>query len=264
MGFLDSIKKDQLGNKAYRQHVTALQLRKQGKIEEAQKRLDEAFKLYGEAYAQGFRKPSAMLAYGILTMQRGDFPRARELMLECSKDKTMSKEDRATLRINYAVLQWRMGNVDKAIETIRTASGNTASGTIYTTLGMFLVDKARATGDFEEAKAYLQEAMEYDDEDAATLDNMGMLSLAMAEKAQSDGDAELAAENRTKAYEYFKKAHDEKADQITSAYYLAMLELEKGNKEAARDVLDDVIHLPMTALCPVSREDIEALSKKIG
>lgn len=264
MGFLDSFKKDQSGSKAYRLHVSALQLRKQGKYDEAEKRLDEALKLYGEAYAQGFRKPSALLAYGILTMQRGDFERARELMLESSKDKTMSKEDRFTLRINYSVCQWKMGNLDKAIETIRNAAGNTANGTIYTTLGMFLVDKARETGEFDEAMAYIQEAMEYDDEDAATLDNLAMLYLSMSDKAAAEGNGEQAAENREKAYEYFKKAHAEKAEQITSAYYLAMLEHERGNADRARKVLASIMNIPRSALCPVTQKDLDELQKKIG
>lgn len=264
MGFLDKFKKEQAGSKAYRLHVAALQLRKQGKYAEAQTRLDEAFKLYGEAYEQGFRKPSALLAYGILTMQRGDAERARELMLECSKDKSMSQEDRLTLRINYSVCQWKLGNLDKAIETIRNASGNKPNGTIYTTLGMFLVDKARETGEFDEAMAYIQEAMEYDDEDAATLDNLAMLYLAMSDKAQAEGDAEAAAGNREKAYEYFRKAHKEKAEQITSAYYLAMLEYEKGNNEKAAKLLDDIMKVPSTALCPVTREDLRQLRAKVG
>ena len=131
MGFLDSFKKDALGMKAYRTHVSATQLRQQGKAMEAEAKFNEAIKLYDEAYAMGFRKPSAMLGYAILTMQRGNFERARELMLECSKDKTMSQPDRYTLRVNFSVCQWKMGQLDKAIETIRRAAAEKMSSTIY-------------------------------------------------------------------------------------------------------------------------------------
>lgn len=231
---------------------------------EAEAKLKDALKMYDEAYALGFRRPSAMLGYAILTMQMGNAERARELMLECSKDKTMSPQDRYTLRVNFSVCQWKLGQLDKAIETIRRAGSENMSSTVYTTLGMFLVDKAKLTGDFEEAMSFNLEAMDYDDEDAATLDNMGQLYLAMSEKAKADGDSEKAASDRETAYDYFKKAYKEKPEQITSAYYLAMMENEKGNSEYARKLVEKTLKTPMTALCPVTKDDLLALQKKIG
>ena len=264
MGFLDSFKKDALGMKAYRTHVNATQLRRQGKAVEAEAKLKEALKMYDEAYAMGFRKPSQMLGYAILTMQMGNIERARELMLECSKDKTMSQPDRYTLRVNFSVCQWKMGQLDKAIETIRRAASEKMSSTIYTTLGMYLVDKAKQTGDFEEALAFNLEAMDYDDEDADTLDNMGQLYLAMSDKAMADGDADKAASDRETSYSYFKKANKEKPDQVTSSYYLAMLENERGNVDIARKLVEKTLKTPRTALCPVTKEHLLALQEKIG
>ena len=94
MGFLDSMKANREGMKAYRMHVSALQLRQNGKHAEATAKLNEAYQLYQQAYREGFRKPSAELAYAILTMQMGEFERARELMLEVSHNPETSKADR--------------------------------------------------------------------------------------------------------------------------------------------------------------------------
>lgn len=259
MGFFDSMKAKQLGMKAYRLHVSAQQLRSSGKYQEAQAKLDEAFVLYGQSYEGGYRRSSVVLAYAILTMQRGDFARARELMLEANKDKTMSKDDRFTLRVNYSICQWKLGQLDKAIETIQTAANVKKNSLIYTTLGMYYVDKARATGAFEEALAFNQEAMDYDDEDASTLDNMAQLYMLMAEKAEG----EQRAEYRKKAFEYIKKAYELKPEQMTSVYYYAKMSHENGDDATARKVLEKSEQIPVTALCPISKEDLLALEREV-
>ena len=73
MGFMDGFKANQLGTKAYRTHVNALQMKQQGKYRECMEKLEEAYRLYGEAYKMGFRKSSALTSYGILSMQMGEF-----------------------------------------------------------------------------------------------------------------------------------------------------------------------------------------------
>lgn len=265
MGFLDSIKADQLGKKAYRTHVTAMQMRRQGKYQEAERKLDDALKMYDDAYAQGFRRATAVLGYCILRMQRvGDFERVREMMLELSKDKSLSQDDRYTLRVNYSVCQWKLGKLDKAIETIRSAAQTKMNGQIYTTLGMYLVDKARETGVFDEALQFNQEAMEYDDEDPATLDNMGQLYIMMSDRARADGDAEKAAQLRGEALAYLKKAHELKPDQITTDYWLAKLMHEDGEDAAAREMIDMALELSFSKICPVTREEMEKLRGEIG
>ncbi len=115
MGFLDSLKGNTTGAKAYRTHISAMQLRKAGKYAESEAKLDEAIRLYGEAYAAGYRKTAALQGYALLLMRRGEFERAREIMLECSKDKSMSADDRFSLRIDFSICQWKMGKLDKAI-----------------------------------------------------------------------------------------------------------------------------------------------------
>lgn len=264
MGFMDSFKINQLGKKAYRIHVMGMQLRKQGKYAEAEIKLAEALKQYEAAYQAGYRQSVALQGYALLLMRSGDFSRAREIMLEVSKDKSMKPEDRFTLRVDYSICQWKMGNLDKAIETIQTAAQGKRNGVVYTTLGMYLVDKARQTGDFEEAIRLNEEAYEYDDEDAGVLDNMGQMYLAMSEWSAKREDAVLAAEQRAKALEYLKKAYEVKPGQISSSYFLARMLHEDGDDAQARKVLASVIDLPFSAMLQISREQALALQKEIG
>ena len=76
------------------------------------------------------------------------------------------------------------------------------NGSIYGTLGMYWVDKARQTGEFGPALEFNRQAMDYDDEDAATLDNMAQLHEAMAE----------AEKDKEKADKYMQKFMDEDAE----------------------------------------------------
>ena len=263
MGFLDSMKANQIGTKAYRLHAAAMQLRRSHKYEESEAKLDEAIRLYGEAYKLGFRKTNAMQGYAILLMRRGEFERAREIMLECSKDKNMSQDDRFTLRIDFAICQWKLGKLDKAIETLNSAAQAKKNGTLYTTLGMLLVEKARQTGDYEAALQLNQEAYEYDDEDAGVLDNMGQLALLMSDRARSEGDDDQAAEQRAKALEYFKKAYEIKPEQISSTYYLAKMYHENGMDDKARGLIDEILKISVSAIMQVNKEDVLALQREL-
>lgn len=264
MGFFDSMKANQTGTKAYRLHAQAMQLRKTGKYDESEAKLDEALKLYEEAYNMGYRRSNALQGYSLLLMRRGNFERARELMLEVNKDKTLSPDDRFTLRMDFAICQWKMGRLDKAIETVRNAAQNKMNGTVYSSLGMYLVEQAKQTGDFEEALSFNNGAMEYDDEDPAVLDNMGQLYLAMSEHSAKDGDARLAGEQRQKAKEYLEKACELKPEQISSNYYLAKVMHMEGNDARARELIAQAKRIPFSCILQIGKAEVEALEKEIG
>ena len=127
---------------------------------------------------------------------------------------------------------------------------------------MFLIEKAKETGEFDEALEFNRKAMEYDDEDASTLDNMGQLYLLMAEHERQTG-GEKAAEYRAAGADYIRRAYEAKPDQMTSAYYRARLLHEDGDDAAARKILDDTKDVTVTALCPVSRAQLDALRREL-
>ena len=128
-------------------------------------------------------------------------------------------------------------------------------------LGMYRVDKAKQTGDFAQALEFNQEALDYDDEDAATLDNMGQLYQAMAE---AEADGEKAAGYREKAIGFYEKAHEIKPRQITTIYCLARMLHEDGDDERARELLSCRDTLYISAICPITRQMLDALAKEIG
>ena len=130
-------------------------------------------------------------------------------------------------------------------QAVQKALQDARKGTTIGSLGYVLIEKARQTGDFEEAIAFNTEALEYDDEDPVFLDNMGQLCYAM-------GD-------RDKALEYFKKAHEFKPKQVDTLYYLAKIAWEDGDGEKALQYLDSALEGNYSALCTTTREMAQEL-----
>ena len=260
MGFFDAAKAAYNGNRAYHLHVDANKLAGEGKVVQAKEKYQAALKLYDEAVRQGNKAPNILQAYSLLLMREGDFEKARELMEGMSRQKGLSDGDWFQLRIQYSIYLWHAGQLDRAIETIGRAAAHSMNGSIYGTLGMYWVDKARQTSDFGPALEFNRQAMDYDDEDAATLDNMAQLHEAMAAAEQ---DGEKAAAYRAQALKYYRKAHAQKPRQITTIYYLARMLHQNGDDAGARKLLDARDTLYISAICPVTREMIDALAAEV-
>ena len=260
MGFFDAAKAAYNGNRAYHLHVDANKLAGEGKVAQAKEKYQAALKLYDEAVRQGNKAPNIMQAYTLLLMREGEFEKARALMEDMSRQKGLSDGDWFQLRIQYSIYLWHDGQLDRAIETIGRAAAHSMNGSVYGTLGMYWVDKARQTGEFGPALEFNRQAMDYDDEDAATLDNMAQLHEAMSAAEQ---DGEKAAAYRAQALEYYQKAHAQKPRQITTIYYLARMLHQDGDDAGARKLLDMRDTLYISAICPVTREMIDALAAEV-
>ena len=237
MGFFDKYKADNAGRKAYGLHVMGNRLYDQDKTAEAKAKHEQALKLYEEAIKGGCTKPAYVMAYG----------------LKADSTPGITKAEKHQLRINFAICQWKLGQIDSAISNLKIAMSETPTGMLYGSLGYVLIEKARQTGDFAEALEFNTKALDYDDEDAVVLDNMGQLYLAMGDK--------------DKALEYFKKAHEIKPRQVDTLYYLARLAAEKGENKQAIDYLSSALDGNYSALCTTTRQqalDFKAELEKEG
>ena len=251
MGLFDKFKAENTGRKAYGLHVQGNRLFEEGKAAEARPKHDEALRLYEEAIKGGCQKPAYLMAYGVLLLRYGRFEESKDILLKAEHAPGITKEEKKQLRINFAICQWKLGNLDSAISQMKIATNEGPTGVIYGSLGYVLIEKARQTGDFTEAIEFNDKAMEYDDEDAVVLDNMGQLNLAMG--------------NKDKALQYFTKAHELKPRQVDTLYYLAVLAAEKGDKQKAVGYLTDALDGNYSALCTTSRQqalDLKAQLEK--
>ena len=118
---------------------------------------------------------------------------------------------------------------------------------IYQTLGYLYV----AAGDREKAVAYNLEALEYDDEDPITLDNMGQAYY-------------LLTEDKETAKQYFLKALKQKPGQIDTLYFLAQYDIADGNREAAAQKLKTALEGRFSPLNYATKDMIEEQLKSLN
>ena len=269
MGLLTPIK----ANKAYR-------LQQKGQREEARK-------LYEEAYAEGLNDPRYNQAYALLMTRMGEYQKAKEFLVKHQKTPGMSQDQRVTMLVNYAACCFRLGNIDKGIDTLEQQFRKTETGLLYQTLGYLYIEKYDAANKpaFDEAPVTEEAPEEAAEETTAE----GEENEAAEEKTLSpqeawDAGVKKAEDFILKSLEYddedpisldnmgqfiyrvkgdkegakawFDKAIALKDKQIDTLYFLSRYDLEAGDREAAIEKLEKAAKGNFSPLNYCSRETI--------
>lgn len=209
--------------------------------------IEGALKLYKEAMAEGMNDPRYMLSYSVLLLREGSYQEARELLVKAQHSPALTDDQKATLYVNYAVAVFKLGDLPKAIAVLEGRHAKQPCGLIYETLGYLYVE----AGDKEKAIAYNEEALDYDDEDAITLDNLGQAYYRLLN-------------DKVKAKECFEKALAVKPTQIDTLYFLAQYDMDEGNTEAARQKLETAMEGRFSPLNYTTKEKVQALLDQLA
>ena len=269
MGLLTPIK----ANKAYR-------LQQKGQREEARK-------LYEEAYAEGLNDPRYNQAYALLMTRMGEYQKAKEFLVKHQKTPGMSQDQRVTMLVNYAACCFRLGNIDKGIDTLEQQFRKTETGLLYQTLGYLYIEKYDAANKpaFDEvpvteeapAEAAEETTAEGEENEAAEEKTLSPREAwdAGVKKAEDfilksleyDDEDPISLDNmgqfiyRVKgdkegAKAWFDKAIALKDKQIDTLYFLSRYDVEAGDKEAAIEKLEKAAGGNFSPLNYCSRETI--------
>ena len=251
MGFLTQIK----ANKAYR-------LQQKGQNEEARK-------LYEEAFAEGMNDPRYNLAYALMIIREGEYQKAKEFLVKHQKAPGMTPSQRVTLLVDYAACCFRLGDVDKGINTLEQQFRKGETGLLYQTLGYLYVEKydAAKRPDFEEQTEAPGEPEEtaVTEETAAAEDTEETEKTLSPREAWEEGRKKAedfirksveyddedpicldnmgqflyrVREDREGAKQWFDKAYAIKDSQIDTLYFLSRYDEEAGDREAALKKLE--------------------------
>lgn len=205
--------------------------------------LEAAKAVYAQLYASGYITAAYILPYSVLLLREGgeeNYLKVKEMLRKAEKAPDMNAERRQQLLMNYAVAQYKLGELDKGIHLLEESHRKAPCGLTYGALGFLYIE----AGDAEKALAYNLEALDYDDEDPVTLDNLAQTYYRLL------GDKETAKK-------YFEKAIEIKEGQIDTLYFLAQYDLEAGNKQAAAEKLQKALEGRFSPLNYAKREMIE-------
>ena len=227
-----------LARKAYMSHAKAIRANDQHNYAEAIEMENKAIEGYERALAKGMNQAGYLMAYTVLLLRTGNFKRAMETVRITEKLPNLNTDQKRRLTVNYSICQWKLGELDHAIGAMRELMKNYKNSTVYGSLGYMLIEKGDKTGDYSEAKKFNDEALEYDDEDAVVLDNVGQYY-------QRTGDI-------PKAREYFEKALEIRPEQVDSMYYLARIKQAEGDIAGAKELIDKALTIHFSALATVT------------
>lgn len=205
--------------------------------------LEAAKAVYAQLYASGYITAAYILPYSVLLLREGgeeNYRKVKEMLRKAERASDMNAERRQQLLMNYAVAQYKLGELDKGIHLLEESHRKSPCGLTYGALGFLYIE----AGDAEKALAYNLEALDYDDEDPVTLDNLAQTYYRLL------GDKETAKK-------YFEKALEIKDSQIDTLYFLAQYDLEAGNKQAAAEKLQKALEGRFSPLNYAKREMIE-------
>lgn len=216
--------------------------------------IDEARVMYEELYQNGAVQAGYMLPYSVLLLRSGEegaFQKVREILVKAQKAPDLSEEKRQQLLMNYAIAVWKMGDLDKAITTLQASHQKQVSSLTYQSLGFLYIE----AGDAQKALDYNLEAMEYDDEDPITLDNLGQIYYRLLKDKEA-------------ALPYFQKANELKPSQMDTLYFLALYDLEAGRHQDAKEKLEKLLEgnfSPLNHVNPkIAMEALEQAKQGIG
>lgn len=198
---------------------------------------------YQKLYEGGYISAAYLLPYSVLLLRRGgeeNYLKVKEILKKAEKAPDLDDTHRKQLLMNYAVAQYKLGEMEKAIQLLERVHQKGPNGLIYGALGFLYIQ----AGNTEKALAYNQEALEYDDEDPVTLDNLGQTYYRLLNDKET-------------ARGYFEKALDIKENQIDTLYFLSRYDLEEGKKEDAMEKLEKAAAGRFSPLNYVTRDQIE-------
>ena len=193
---------------------------------------------FSKAYMTGKARPNTIISYAYLLLKLGNVDDS-EGILKKFISASPSHDDEMLAKSNLALVLWKKGDLDGAINMLEEVFATYKTTTVYGSLGYLMLLK----GDLEKALAFNQEAYEYNDNNSVIVDNLALNYYLLGELYKAE---EIYEKLMTKNPTY------------PEAYYNYGLTLEAKNKiDKALEVMEKALDFKFSFLSNVSREEVE-------
>lgn len=202
--------------------------------------IKDAIMWFEKSYKTGRSGTGTAVSLAYLMLKDGDIEGSEKLFKKIYETKTTEDDYRKIIKGNVALIKWKKGDIDGAIEMLENLMADFKTTNIYGSLGYLYIAK----GDYEKALEFNLEAKDYNNTNSIILDNLG--------------ETYYCLERYDEAEETYKKLM-ESNPKFPEAYYHYGLVLDKlDRKEEALRCLQKAASYKTNFLSTVSGEQINA------
>ena len=198
-----------------------------------------AMTYFEKAIKHPFAKPYIKSSYGYVLLREGRLDDTEPFLLEAANMKTLDERFKYNNTLNLAILNWKKGDIDQAIDIVEGIKEDYRNSIMYEILGYLYIAK----GDYTKALEFNQEAYDYNKDDNVITDNLAQSHFFLGEY----DEAEKLYED-TIDYIKFPEAH----------YYYGIIKWKKGDYLAAYEALETSTRLKVSFLSIVDKEMLTA------
>lgn len=201
---------------------------------------EKALKLFGIAARLGELDPEDLMYYGYVLLRSGNLSFSRDILTRASLN---AKKDSLKKRIKsmLALLEWKEGNLDLAIELMEDAMVDFKNTNVYQNLGLLYNLK----GNGKKALEFNLEAYDYNSEDLVIMDNLA--------------ESYALCKNIARAKELYEELLAKEPHFPEPYYSYGLILIEEGEKERGLSLIKESLSKKFSFLSIKSKEEVEAL-----
>ncbi len=208
-----------------------------------------AVEKYKKAYRTKRLTADMEIYCGYILLKEGD-KQASEEIFEAVSKKKLSEAQRDSLDVNKAILLWKKGSLDEAIELLKAVWRQNPSVTSSGTLGALMLVKARETGEYDEVVSFCEETNEQFTYEKTIMANLG--------------EAYYCTGRNEEALKVFGELMDCGSQAPAPYYYYALALLKAGRREEAEEKLNMAMRQRFSALSTVPKKVVKAKLDEIS
>lgn len=209
----------------------------------------KAVEKYKKAYKAKGLSVEMKIYCAYILLKEGDKQFCEEILTKLS-NKKLNAYQKNTFDTNYALLLWKKGQLDEAIELLKEVWERAETVNVAGSLGALLLIKARQTGDYAEALEFCEATNERFTYERSIMANLG--------------EAYYSTNRNAEALKIFDELTDCGITTPAPYYYYALALIRAGEAERAQEMLKSALRTRFSALSTVSRKTVKAKLEEIG